>query len=165
MRIDHQLDPHALGLGGQMHDLDRRGNDFRQLNALHVEPHFSGNDAAHVQQIFDQLGLRRALRRMTSSPSIRSASLDSPTFKSSAQPRMALSGVRISCERLARNSSFARPMRSASARLVRFCDQFCVSVRQSLRVVVAHRLRLQQERFITRIQRMDVELILGFFNR
>ena len=57
-----------------------------------------------------------ALRSMTSRPS--SQVLGRRPARSggcSAQPRMALSGVRSSCERVARNSSFMRLAASASA--------------------------------------------------
>ena len=33
-------------------------NDDGQVGLLHVEAHLAGHDAAHVEQVFDELGLR-----------------------------------------------------------------------------------------------------------
>ena len=49
-----------------------------------------------------------------------------------AQPRIALSGVRSSCETVARNSSFSRPTRSASSRAARSALQQSLRARPEL---------------------------------
>src|SRR5262252_8753032 len=50
-----------------------------------------------------------------------------PARSMRAQPRMALSGVRSSCERTARNSSFSRLASSASASASRSRSSSCVA--------------------------------------
>ena len=61
----------------------------------------------------------RALRSMLFSPRCRSAWSRVPRRNTCAQPRMADSGVRNSCDRVVRNSSFNWLVRSASARASR----------------------------------------------
>ncbi len=55
-----------------------------------------------------------ALRSMVSRARKRAGSSSLPMRSMRAQPRMALSGVRSSCERVARNSSLTRLTRCAS---------------------------------------------------
>jgi hypothetical protein len=65
------------------------------------------------------LAWTRALRSMTWMASIVSASLTRCICSSWAQPRIALIGVRSSCDSVATNSSLIRFARSASARASR----------------------------------------------
>ena len=62
----------------------------------------------------------RALRRIAASPwAAASGRVLRPWVRICAQPRMAFSGVRSSCDTVARKSSFSRLARSASARAAR----------------------------------------------
>ena len=61
----------------------------------------------------------RALRSMVSRPARSSSALRLVMRSTWAQPRMAFSGVRSSCDSVARNSSLASLTRSASARAAR----------------------------------------------
>ena len=76
-------------------------------------------DAAHVEQVFDQLGLhpRVALDGLETLDVVRVVA--APRRRTCAQPRMAFSGVRSSCESVARNSSLTSLMRSAARRAPR----------------------------------------------
>ena len=80
-----------------------------RLDRLHVEPHLAGDDAAHVEQVFDQLRLHAgvALDRLEALAADRRRRCV-PRRSTCDQPRIALSGVRSSCDSVARNSSFMR---------------------------------------------------------
>jgi hypothetical protein len=58
----------------------------------------------------------RTLRSITSSPRVTVAASLRPPRSITVQPRMGVSGVRSSCERVARNSSLARLASSAALR-------------------------------------------------
>ena len=66
-----------------------------------VELHFAGNDAAHVEQILDQLGLgsSTALDRRQCTCGF----LAMPVCSTFTQPSIAAKGVRNSCETTERN--------------------------------------------------------------
>ena len=55
-----RLEADALGVGGGPHRLDRRLDHGRELDRLHVEPQLAGDDPRHVEQVLDELRLRRA---------------------------------------------------------------------------------------------------------
>ena len=74
-RVEDLLQSNALA-PPRAHRFDRRVDDVRQLDPLHVQPHLAGNDPAHVEQVFNQLRLRAALRSIVSSPCCSSSSLD-----------------------------------------------------------------------------------------
>ena len=57
-RIEHRLQPEALGLGGRPHGVERRLHDGLQVDRPHVEPHLAGHDARDVQHVVDELHLR-----------------------------------------------------------------------------------------------------------
>ena len=83
------------------------------VNRPDVETHLAGGDAAHVEQILDELGLRArvALDRLEPRAQLGLA-CGARRRKTCDQPRIAVSGVRSSWERFARNSSLmrARPL-------------------------------------------------------
>ena len=81
------------------------------------DPQLAGDDARHVEDVFDQLGLRAgvALDDFERVRHLRAGST-CPCRSIVVHPRMAFSGVRSSCDRVARNSSFSRLAASASAR-------------------------------------------------
>ncbi len=56
--IEHDVKLDVLRLGGMVHRGDGGVHSVLQVHRLHVHAHFAGDDAAHVQQIFDELGLR-----------------------------------------------------------------------------------------------------------
>ena len=65
-----------------------------------VEPQLAGDDARHVEHVLDQLRLRAArCARSPRAPRGASASSRLRRAQQCAQPRIALSGVRSSCER------------------------------------------------------------------
>ena len=82
-----------------------------------VQADLAGHDPLHVEDVGDQLflALRVADDRVDGGlpPFVRAAR---GSRSMCAQPRIALSGVRSSCDSVARNSSFTRPASSASAR-------------------------------------------------
>ena len=94
----------------------RRSSDTASM----FEPQLAADDARHVEQILDQPHLRRGvalddLERMRARAHRRLRSAGSASSRCTA-----LSGVRISCDSVARNSSFSRDASSAScARLIR----------------------------------------------
>ena len=51
-------EPDALALGRRAHGLHGGGDDGGEVDPLHVEADLAGFDAAHVEQILDQLRLR-----------------------------------------------------------------------------------------------------------
>jgi hypothetical protein len=55
--VEHLLEAHAPGLGRGPRGLHRLLDQRRQVHALHVEAHLAGGDAAHVQQVVDELRL------------------------------------------------------------------------------------------------------------
>ena len=115
----------ALGVGGGPHGVDRRPDDGRQVDPLHVQPHLAGDDAAHVQQVLDDLRLRAgvALDDLAGPRPDRPASSRRRCARICDQPRIALSGVRSSWLSVARNSSFMR-LCSASDRAPLAGQQF-----------------------------------------
>ena len=88
---------------------DCRVDDDRESHGLHIEPELAGDDARHVEQILDELRLRvgvpldrlRARAALSRPDGARSAACASSRAS-------AFSGVRSSCDSVARNSSFAR---------------------------------------------------------
>ena len=103
------------------HRLDRGVDERVGIERLHVEAQLAGHDPAHVEQVLDELGLRRArCARSTRGPRAVRLGAAAVTRSSCAQPRMAFSGVRSSCDSVARNSSLirscARPRRAPRAR-------------------------------------------------
>ena len=94
-------------------------NDAR-VDRLDVEAHLARGDPAHVEQVVDELGLhaRVALDGLEAASVVRRGP-SAPRRRTCDQPRIALSGVRSSCESVARNSSFISLMRSASVRAAR----------------------------------------------
>ena len=97
---------------GRAHDrvgVDRRGH----------QAHFSESDAGIVQQIRNHLRLqsRIALDRLTALHD--GAGKSALRLRTVAHPSIAFRGLRSSCDSVARNSSFCRLLRSASARAAR----------------------------------------------
>ena len=84
---------------------------------LHVESQLAGDDAGDVEQVLDELrlGVGVALDDLQR-PLGRRRVEDARSRSMRAQPRIAFSGVRSSCESVARNSSFSVLAASASAR-------------------------------------------------
>ena len=80
-----------------------------------------GHDAAQVEQVVDELRLRArvALDDFDAALQLRRLRASARMRSSCVQPRMAFSGVRSSCESVARNSSFMRAARCAAMRALR----------------------------------------------
>ena len=99
----------ALGVGGRPHRVERRVDDgARDRPRPELEAQLPGDDARHVEDVVDQLRLQLgvALDHFERAPRGGGSSVPSRSIR--LQPRIALSGVRSSCESVARNSSFAR---------------------------------------------------------
>ncbi len=95
--------------GGRFHRIHRRLDHAGQLHAAHVEAQVPGHDAGHVEQVFDELRLRaRVPLRPLRARASRCESFRLPLRSSLTQPKIALSGVRSSCETVATNSSLLR---------------------------------------------------------
>ena len=50
-----------LGLRRRADGVDGRIYDAGQIRPLHIQPHLSGNDPAHIEQVLDELGLRSCI--------------------------------------------------------------------------------------------------------
>ena len=90
-----------------------------EIDRLHLEPQLAAHDPRHVEHVVDQAGLRDGVA-VDDLRARASASPDRPGAPSRilVQPSTALSGVRISCDSVARNSSLTRTASSATARAV-----------------------------------------------
>src|SRR5688500_4725582 len=55
--IDLRVDRDALRLCGRLNRVDGSVHDRRQIRPSHLQGELSGHDAAHVQQVCDELGL------------------------------------------------------------------------------------------------------------
>ena len=80
---------------------------------------FSGDDARDVENVFDDLFLRPRVSFNHFDRMNRAFIIEAAGFNIRDQPITAFKGVRSSCERVARNSSFKRFAFSASARAMR----------------------------------------------
>ena len=60
-RINYCLKADPLCRCADAHRLNRFSHNSREVDALNVKTHFSRNDATHVQQIFDDLGLNTSV--------------------------------------------------------------------------------------------------------
>ena len=99
------------------HRLDRRLDDRGRIDRLDVEPQLAGDDAAHVEQVLDELGLDARVPLDDLEPLLDvCAAVTRRLRRICDQPRIAFSGVRSSWDSVARNSSFIALARSASAR-------------------------------------------------
>ena len=58
VRVEDDVEPDALGLGGRAHHVDRSLHHGREVHGADVEAEPSGHDARHVQQVLDELRLR-----------------------------------------------------------------------------------------------------------
>ena len=98
-----------FALGGRPHHVERRVDDLRQVDRPDLEPQLAGDDARHVEHVLDELRLRLGVA-LDGSRARAPCSAGSTFAERStrAQPSMALSGVRSSCETVARNSSLSR---------------------------------------------------------
>ena len=56
-RVEGGAEADAFRVGGGLDRFDRGADDGGQIDALDVEPDLAGDDAAHVEQIFDDLRL------------------------------------------------------------------------------------------------------------
>ena len=65
-RIEDLAQANPLGFGRRPDRVDGRIDHAGQIGPLHVEPHLAGDDAAHVEQVLDELrlGARVALDRV-----------------------------------------------------------------------------------------------------
>src|SRR5215831_10583163 len=54
-RIQRELDGDLFRIGGRHHGLYGRLHQRRQIDGLSVEPDLTGDDAGHVQDVFDDL--------------------------------------------------------------------------------------------------------------
>ena len=90
-----------------------------RVHRPHVQLQLAGHDAGDVEQVVDQLRLRRVLRSTNSSPRASRRGSSRPPRIRRVQPSIAFSGVRSSCERVAMKSSLSRFARSASVRAAR----------------------------------------------
>ena len=115
-RVEVGVDADRLGVGGGAHRVDRRLDDAHRVDLGDAQAQLAGDDARDVEQVLDQLGLQRGVavdgleraRRVCASRGARRASRR-------VQPTMALSGVRSSCDSVARNSSLMRLARKSSS--------------------------------------------------
>ncbi len=57
LRVEVALDADLARVGGRLHGVDGGLGDRMRRQYLHFQPHLAGGDAAHVEQILDQLGL------------------------------------------------------------------------------------------------------------
>ena len=55
--IQHRFDANVLGVGGRTHRVDGGADDLRQVDGGDIQPHLARNDAAHIEQVFDELRL------------------------------------------------------------------------------------------------------------
>ena len=97
-----------------------------------LEPQLARHDAGHVEQFVDELRLPlgAVVDRLAGALALPSVS-SRPLRSMSAQPRMALSGVRSSCDTMARNWSFSRFASSALARAARSRSSSCLRISSS----------------------------------
>ena len=56
-RFHDFLKPDCFRFGSRRDGGDRGVDHFGEIDRLHVQPHFAGDDPAHVEQVFDQLRL------------------------------------------------------------------------------------------------------------
>ena len=100
---------HLPCFGGGPAGVDGVHRHRRQIHVADIEQQFAAGDARHIEQVLDEPGLRvripidafeRVLR-------LRPAG-NWPRRSRWTQPTIALSGVRSSCDSVARNSSFRR---------------------------------------------------------
>ena len=105
-RGSSSLEPDIFGLGRGADRLDRRSMNDAGVDRLDVEPHLAGDDPAHVEQVLDELRLHARVALDDLEPRAHVARRRLPRRSTCDQPRIALSGVRSSCESVARNSSF-----------------------------------------------------------
>ena len=79
MRVEEFLDADALRVAGRADRLDRRLDHGDRVDPLDLEAELAGDDAAHVQQVFDELLLCPALRSMARPASFISSSFMEPS--------------------------------------------------------------------------------------
>ena len=89
----------------------------REIDRLQLEPQLAAHDPRHVEHVVDQAGLGDGVA--IDDLAAPASSIAGSTWRPSrilVQPSTALSGVRISCDSVARNSSLTRTASSATAR-------------------------------------------------
>ena len=91
------------GVCRRLHHIDRRGNDRAQIDGLTIQLDAAGDDARHVENIVDQAGLeaRVAIDRLEGLPG--RGRVFGAGEQQCVHPTIALSGVRSSCDNVARN--------------------------------------------------------------
>ena len=60
-RIQHRLDPDALGICRRRDGVDGVSHDLGKLHRLHVEPDLAGDDSRNVEHVLDDLRQRRGI--------------------------------------------------------------------------------------------------------
>ena len=114
--VDVAADFEALGLGARAEQLDRFLDKGRERERPRVEIEPAGFDLGEIENLLDQRQQRvaRGLDRLADRSPAPARAAVSPSR--SAMPRMPLSGVRISCDTMARKRDLARFAASAWSR-------------------------------------------------
>ena len=130
------IETEPLRVGRRLHRGDRLVHARRRrCTAQHIEPQLAADDPRHVEQIVDQPRLHaRAARDGLDRCSGRCSS-NLPVSRICAQPLIAVSGVRSSCETVITNSSFNRAAVSVSR-----CARCSISSAGASRSLTAFRL-------------------------
>src|SRR6266852_5364014 len=107
------LQPDSLGLGGRADGIERGLQDSLEIDGAEFEAHLPSDDARDIEEVVDEPDWACALRMIASMARVVVSASSWPVPSILAHPYTALSGVRSSCERTVRNSSFARLAASA----------------------------------------------------